>query len=296
MPRAARRSTYLGVATAAFAAWAALGATPALATEPSPSTSPSSDATKPTPSASPTPAQCPGNLTLTQFGGGGAVPTAKLPEQPIVEVAALTNDSGAILTDGWIFFQVTPSTDVYPPTLGPTSPVKPSVSWSVDGGAWHAVPLRWFYVEPSQGLSFWTTDEMPLHMVLAPHVRHSFRFRMTFHRGSPVGSYTMTPEFGASCTPFVSGHQRYHYDSSQQQNTMSTQTSASPVGGPSASPSAAQASTGASPTRMPDPSPAAADASKGQPGGPWLAGGAAVMTLLAGFVAVKAARTRRLLS
>ncbi|MDI1464295.1 hypothetical protein QEZ54_25315 [Catellatospora sp. KI3] len=231
-----------------------------------------------------------------------SAPIAGVPEQATISGTTLTNSGNVALTDVSIAFQliVIPYDRLAMPRE--VSPITPSLSWSIDGGAWHPVHLQWHWEpQPPPSLSWWLTDEERL-PALAPHTRHSVRLRMSFRQGTRPGWYDADVYFGATCTPSVSDQVSFSYDPAVRQDELRryatrTQAPASPRGSlpPSPPPSGSpEPPLGLDRAESPETRLAAAPA-EDRSRGPWLAGAAAAMMLLAGFVAAKAVRARRLL-
>jgi hypothetical protein len=292
VPLAARKFAYLGAMAWAFAVPAVVGVPVATAAEPSPTPDVTASAA---PGASPT--SCQGKITAVTDGSG---PIARFPEVAVIDSMTITNDGDAALADAWIRFQLIlnpfQGTDVPPDVAS----APPSLSWSIDGGAWHAMRLDW-QPQAAPNLSYWLADGGAL-PTLAAGTRHSVRLRMAFRETNPESWYLAYSTIGASCTSSAWARNAFSYYPSLvggglPENGKLPKASA-PVS-PSATPSPSMLPTALTPTAGEALAPmtqlTGQTAAHGWSTRTWLVVVAsAAVILLAAVTAVKALRARRM--
>jgi hypothetical protein len=139
-------------------------------------------------------ARCPARTLRIPFTG--VIATASRAGQQVT--AAMTIKSGTSLRLRRVFFDYeldSPVARRHP---------APVMAWRLGHGRWHPLPLpHWTPANRRHG-AFWETNDTVIGPI-APHSRHTLRFRLAFRRRDHPGIYSGQAAFGsATCD---SGHQ-----------------------------------------------------------------------------------------
>jgi hypothetical protein len=73
------------------------------------------------------------------------------------------------------------------PVDEPRHGTAPVVAWSMDGGAWHGLPIAW-QPQPTPNMSYWGSNDTGMTDLRAGST-HTMRIRVQFRADNPDGSY-----------------------------------------------------------------------------------------------------------